>query len=181
VDELIRLHGARPILKPDVIIIGAGAAGLAAAEVLSKNDLSVVIVEVRNRIGGRILTHRDPTFGMPIELGAEFIHGRPEVTWNLLRQAGMSAVDLPFDHRVRRHGRLVRLPDTETELGKVFSGLTHLGRRDISFAQYLRNRPGKASIDARRFAVHFVSGRRRRRPGADQRKIPRRGTGGDRR
>ena len=71
--------------------MGAGAAGLAAAEVLSKNDESVVIVEARDRIGGRILTQHDPTFGMPIELGAEFIHGRPEVTWNLLRHAGMAA------------------------------------------------------------------------------------------
>jgi len=96
---------------------------------------------------------------MPLELGAEFVHGRPAITWKLLHEAGLAAVDLPFDHRIRRGGRLVQLPNTDAELGKVFSGLPHLGSHDISFAQYLRNRPsGKGRGDARRFAVNFVEG-----------------------
>ncbi len=141
-----------------MIIIGAGAAGLAAAQVLSGRGRRLVILEARNRLGGRILTHRERSAGMPIELGAEFVHGRPEVTWRLLREAGLAAVDLPFNHRVRRHGKLVELPDTDSELHEVFSGLAHLGRRDMSFGEYLRRHAGKASKDALRFAISFVEG-----------------------
>jgi len=54
----------------DVIIIGAGAAGLAAALELGRSGLSVSILEARNRIGGRIFTVRDPALDVPIELGA---------------------------------------------------------------------------------------------------------------
>src|SRR4051812_27062206 len=54
----------------DVIIIGAGVAGLACAGVLADNGLSVIILEARDRVGGRILTHYDEQEGFPIELGA---------------------------------------------------------------------------------------------------------------
>ena len=60
-----------------VIIVGAGIAGLAAACKLGGSGLSVVMLEARDRIGGRILTLREPAFASAIELGAEFIHGMP--------------------------------------------------------------------------------------------------------
>jgi len=71
---------------PDVIIVGAGAAGLAAAAQLGKGGLSVKIIEARDRIGGRIFTLRDPKHSAPIEMGAEFIHGLPPETMTLLKQ-----------------------------------------------------------------------------------------------
>ncbi|MBI5668295.1 MAG: FAD-dependent oxidoreductase [Chloroflexi bacterium] len=56
------------------LIIGAGMAGLAAARELHDAGETVIILEARERIGGRI--HTDRTFaGIPVELGAEFIHG----------------------------------------------------------------------------------------------------------
>jgi monoamine oxidase len=65
---------------PSVVIIGAGVAGLAAAARLAESGVSVTILEARDRIGGRVLTHRDPASPIPIELGAEFIHGMaPEI------------------------------------------------------------------------------------------------------
>src|SRR5580704_3385261 len=70
---------------PDVIVIGAGAAGLAAAAELSRAGLGVTILEARDRIGGRMFTQRDPVSQAPIELGAEFIHGLPPETWELLQ------------------------------------------------------------------------------------------------
>ena len=63
--------------NPDVIILGAGAAGLSAAVELLRAGLAVSVIEARNRIGGRIFTQRDPVCDAPIELGAEFIHGKP--------------------------------------------------------------------------------------------------------
>ena len=56
----------------DVIVIGAGAAGMAAALELAAAGLSVSILEARDRIGGRIFTQRDRFVDTPIELGAEF-------------------------------------------------------------------------------------------------------------
>ena len=66
--------------KLDVAIIGAGAAGLAAAKTLSSAGLDICVLEARDRIGGRIHTHHDPAIDVPIELGAEFVHGRPPET-----------------------------------------------------------------------------------------------------
>ena len=71
----------------DVVVIGAGAAGLTAAAELGRAGLSVRILEARERIGGRILTLRDPSITVPIEMGAEFIHGFPPQIWTPLLDA----------------------------------------------------------------------------------------------
>jgi monoamine oxidase len=70
----------------EVIIIGAGAAGLAAARELTQAGIKPLIIEARHRVGGRVLTeHSD---GVPLELGAEFIHGTPPETLDIVKQAG---------------------------------------------------------------------------------------------
>lgn len=71
----------------DVIIIGAGAAGLMAAKELSAAGRSICILEARNRIGGRIHTITDERFSYPVEAGAEFIHGKLEHTFRLIKEA----------------------------------------------------------------------------------------------
>lgn len=71
----------------DIIIIGAGATGLLAARELAKAGKKVLILEARDRAGGRILTINDASFDLPVELGAEFIHGDLELTKSLLREA----------------------------------------------------------------------------------------------
>ena len=60
--------------KSDVIVIGAGMAGLAAAIKLGRSGSSVTVLDARGRIGGRVLTLTDNSSAFPIELGAEFIH-----------------------------------------------------------------------------------------------------------
>lgn len=59
--------------KANILIIGAGIAGLAAARQLKSSGFQVTVLEARNRIGGRIYTDR--TLGLPIDLGASWIHG----------------------------------------------------------------------------------------------------------
>ncbi|MFV9503815.1 MAG: flavin monoamine oxidase family protein [Oscillochloridaceae bacterium umkhey_bin13] len=91
-----------------VIIVGAGAAGLAAARRLQHAGLSPLILEARPRIGGRIKTDR--TYG-PVELGAEFIHGPQARTWEFVRSAGLQTAPWGSDRRFAWGGQLVTLDD----------------------------------------------------------------------
>ena len=82
---------------PAVIVIGGGVAGLAAACQLGRAGIAVHIIEARDRIGGRVLTHFDPDCNCPIEFGAEFIHGKPPETWELLRKAKTEITEVQGD------------------------------------------------------------------------------------
>ncbi|CAI7885143.1 unnamed protein product [Closterium sp. NIES-54] len=66
-------QGAR---RPSVIVIGSGFSGLAAAHALHHASFEVVVLEARNRIGGRAFT--DYSFGFPLDLGAAWLHGVSE-------------------------------------------------------------------------------------------------------
>jgi len=75
-----------------VVIIGAGAAGLATAYMLDEEGFDVTILEARNRVGGRAFTDYDLA-PYPIELGAEFVHGSEVVTWDILEEYGQDSLD----------------------------------------------------------------------------------------
>jgi monoamine oxidase len=79
----------------DVVVVGAGVAGLAAARALVEAGRSVVVVEARDRAGGRILTHHDD--GFAAELGAEFVHDSTPGFEAALRAAGLRTVEVDFD------------------------------------------------------------------------------------
>jgi len=81
----------------DVIIVGAGAAGLMAAHMLIKAGQTVTILEARDRIGGRIYKSNNPFFSGTVELGAEFIHGDLPVTLNLLKEANIKTHTVSFE------------------------------------------------------------------------------------
>ena len=93
----------------DVIIIGGGAAGLSAARRLTAQGKRGTLLEARDRLGGRIHTIQDPNTNLALELGAEFIHGVPPETWEIVRAANLRLKILPwtaqflngFDYRLR--------------------------------------------------------------------------------
>jgi monoamine oxidase len=144
--------------RADVIIVGAGAAGLAAAEILSGQGYSVQILEARNRIGGRIWTLHDRKFPVPVEMGAEFIHGRPEATLELVDRAKLTAIEIPFVFRQRHNGWLSPRQDFAERMKEAMGGLSQL-REDMSLAEYFRrHRKGTRFEAARRLAGSFVEG-----------------------
>jgi monoamine oxidase len=90
----------------DVIVIGAGAAGLIAAGELVEAGERVTLLEARDRIGGRIWTRREPGVAVPIELGAEFVHGHAPITEELLTAAGATVIEAADSHFALEHGGL---------------------------------------------------------------------------
>ncbi|KAK2985588.1 hypothetical protein RJ640_002110, partial [Escallonia rubra] len=58
----------RHVASPSVIIIGGGFAGIAAARALQDASFQVILLESRDRVGGRV--HTDYSFGFPVDLGA---------------------------------------------------------------------------------------------------------------
>lgn len=120
----------------DVIVIGAGASGLAAARVLSDHDLSVVVLEARERIGGRVFTLHDPSSPVPIELGAEFVHGRPEETFHIVEAANLAACDVVGANLDMESDACAR-PHDHGEIASVLERLDESLPRTWSFGRFL--------------------------------------------
>jgi monoamine oxidase len=79
--------------QAEILVIGAGAAGLMAARNLARAGKSVILLEARNRLGGRIHTFTGSGFGEPVETGAEFMHGDVPLTVGLFQEANILYYD----------------------------------------------------------------------------------------
>jgi monoamine oxidase len=144
--------------RTDVLVVGAGAAGLAAADALQEAGLGVAVLEARDRIGGRILTHRDARVPVPIELGAEFVHGEAPETTRLLREAGRAVLDLSGQSWERRGSRLQPAGEYWRQVDRVLS-LARAEGSDLSLADWLAKRPGGRPLArGRTLARRFVQG-----------------------
>ncbi|WP_245410845.1 flavin monoamine oxidase family protein [Microvirga flavescens] len=129
----------------DVLIVGAGAAGLAAAKSLRAAGRTVTILEARPRIGGRAYTDR--SLGAPFDAGAHYVHWRDRNPWRKI------ATDLgvPLNEeeegggfRVYRNG--IPLSDDERRSrrranGQVERLVEATGSIDFSFADAVRGKP----------------------------------------
>lgn len=142
-------------MRIDAVIIGAGAAGLAAARELTAHDLSVVILEARDRIGGRIHTIRDAAAPLPIELGAEFIDV-PGEAWNALRSAGGAAVRSVDGMWDVRDGIATAL-SVNAMAERVLGRLDPPPARDVPFRQWLARQDG-VSEHAAEWMLRYVEG-----------------------
>jgi monoamine oxidase len=142
----------------DVIIVGAGAAGLAAATKLSAAGIKVLILEARHRIGGRIHTLRESHGTLPLELGAEFVHGMPEETWEILRAAQMNVCDVTDTHWFLNDGRLSEDATFWKDVQSVFDRLDRIYEPDLSFAEFLSRYCADLPERIRDMAHMFVEG-----------------------
>jgi len=88
----------------DAVVVGAGAAGLAAAADLARGGARVLVLEARSAAGGRIRTRRPRGSALPVELGAEFVHGADPELLGLARRSGLLVDRIPNEHLELRAG-----------------------------------------------------------------------------
>jgi monoamine oxidase len=125
-------------LDADVIVIGAGAAGLTAAAGLARRSFRVILLEGRDRIGGRVLWTEASDGRESVELGAEFIHGKAPETTALLRRTGSSRVALDGEMWTRRPSGAVELDKTDFRASTdIFAPALDL-KTDETVDRYLR-------------------------------------------
>jgi monoamine oxidase len=157
----------------DIVIVGGGMAGLSAGRLLAEAGRRVTLLEASGRVGGRILTVRENSeYGSEvIELGAEFIHGRPPELWSLIEEAGLETYELTGPRLRYQDGQLhsdssygePEETDEEDEGDAggnpfaVLEALTGYVGPDVSFAEYLERHPGLPE-GARAAAIRYVEG-----------------------
>jgi hypothetical protein len=126
----------------DVLIIGAGAAGIAAARRLARAGLKFAVLEASDRWGGRCFTDVR-TFGIPYERGARWLY-MPDLTpiGKLASEVGLSISAAPAGQRLRMGHRNARDSETEDFFTNLFRASRAIsdaasGRADVSCAQAL--------------------------------------------
>src|SRR5438128_2034361 len=134
----------------EILIVGAGAAGLAAARQLIAAGCKVTVLEARNRLGGRICTLHD-SWPAPLEAGPEFIHGDAEEMKRLLSLAGAKTEELPDEHWRFVSGAACKM-DFQHVWGKILDRLRSYSGPDISFAASLEQCCGTMSPNDRTMA-----------------------------
>ncbi|HEY8211047.1 MAG TPA: NAD(P)/FAD-dependent oxidoreductase [Myxococcaceae bacterium] len=141
----------------DAVVIGGGVSGLAAARALQARGLEVVVLEARDRLGGRVWTHRDGRSEVPIELGAEFVHGKPPGLLKLVRQSRLQLGSGDGSHWVLE-GR--RLSQGDDRMGRAMELFTRAAEADGALGPFLRRETrGRPELfpPARLFAEGFYA------------------------
>jgi monoamine oxidase len=133
---------AAPAPEIDVAIIGAGAAGIAAARRIAAAGRHCVVLEAKNEVGGRCVTDTR-TFGVPFDRGAHWIH-RPasNPVAKLAPQTGLEVYRAPFGQRVRIGRRNARDSELEDYLAAAVRANRAIadaarGRADVDCAKVL--------------------------------------------
>ena len=139
--------------KPDVIVIGAGVAGLAAAVKLTRSGVNVHILEAQNRIGGRIHTVHES--GLAIELGAEFVHGKSRELWDLIGGSTEQVDETDGTNFCIREGQVG--PCDFFDQVYEFLGRMKQSEPDLSFADWARSQRDVPE-DVKRRAFAYVEG-----------------------
>ncbi|QOR75676.1 MAG: FAD-dependent oxidoreductase [Thermoflavifilum sp.] len=148
----------------DTIVVGAGAAGLQCSYELARAGQKVLVLEARDRAGGRIHTQQDPDTGWVFEAGAEFIHGRLPLTFEWVRRLGLSVTEVKGQTvsllptataRASRHEAWTRFHDILSRLSADQASPA----RDLSLQAFLDTYfSGDAYRDFRQEVLRFAMG-----------------------
>jgi monoamine oxidase len=146
----------------ETLIIGAGIAGLAAAARLASAGRRSLILEARDRIGGRIHTLRPTGWPTPVEGGPEFVHGRATALQDLLRTAGIQVSSRADEHReasqpheAPHYHAAVSFDDAWNEL---FARLHRYSGPDLAFSEFLQQQCSHLPAAVRNRAIGYVEG-----------------------
>jgi monoamine oxidase len=143
----------------DVLVVGAGVAGLSAAQLLARAGRRVLVLEARDRPGGRIDTRREAGWPHPFEAGAEFVHGRPDAIRRLCRAAGARLIEHVARH-ARGDGRRLRAAGPLWKQAMELMEALPRTPPDLSYDR-LRRQPGwrrRAGRDVQELALAYVEG-----------------------
>jgi monoamine oxidase len=140
--------------RSDTLIIGAGMAGLTAARALAEAGQQVLVLEARDRIGGRI--HTQHVGSEALEFGAEFIHGRSPELWALIEEAGLETYERDGAQLCFEAEELRECGNTLEEIFDPLEALEDLPDPDITFAQYLNRM--QLSDEERDAIIGYVEG-----------------------
>lgn len=124
-------HGAMQSNSPQVLVLGAGLAGLAAAYELKRAGIGVTVLEARSRPGGRVRTYRDPfADGLYAEMGAEYVDASDEYAHRYCTEFDLKVMTAKlYDGIFLRNQRIsmadlkqgrVDLPFKGTQRGQLF-------------------------------------------------------------
>ncbi|HEY0653122.1 MAG TPA: NAD(P)/FAD-dependent oxidoreductase [Chryseosolibacter sp.] len=142
----------------DVIVIGAGAAGLCAARELTRVKMKILLLEARHRIGGRMYTNIPHNFTVPIERGAEFIHGEASHTFQLLQEAKGEWVRIEGNTYQAHNDTIEETDFFDNDWSLILEKLETL-TTDMTFADFLSEHfDGAAYETLREKITKFVEG-----------------------
>jgi monoamine oxidase len=131
----------------DVIIVGAGAAGLMAAKELSVAGKKVLVLEARDRIGGRIFPLSEKEFGYEAAGGAEFVHGEAPLTYSILREIGTTFIN-PTEWWSVRDGEPMPLAERISPHNEALEQKLRELEEDVSVSEFLEKNFPKAQHEA---------------------------------
>src|SRR4030088_3393101 len=128
--------------EADIVVIGAGAAGIAAARRIMAANRKVIVLEATGQVGGRCLTDTT-TFDVPFDRGARWIHNpdaNPMI--RLARGAGLDVVPAPLGQKIRIGRRKARAGGGEEWLATLLRANRAIddasrGKADVSCASAL--------------------------------------------
>jgi monoamine oxidase len=150
----------------DVVIVGGGVAGLAAARALVEAGARICLVEARDRLGGRIDTRYEPGVPWPIELGAEFVHGLPDEVLALVRRGAISLQEVSGRRWQFHGGVLAPVAGGWAAVDEIFERLQEAARTgpDLSFRDFLQRwcaepRLREACLQAEQFVQGYHAAR----------------------
>lgn len=141
----------------DIIVIGAGICGLSVARGLQKEGKKVLVLEARDRAGGRIETYRGK-YSQVLEAGPEFVHGKLPLTRKLLKEAGKKVREKKGEIYRSKEDVIIQVDEFIPDMEDLLEKMQDL-QQDCTLSEFLeKNFPGNGYEELRQGAMRMAEG-----------------------